>query len=152
MLAQRRRGEAAPVENTMLLARLAMVAAIAVGFPASTGVLLAQTPPAQTPAPSPAPAPPPPAAQAPAPKPADPFGEEVVLAAKTIVFSKGSANWDSAFETLVETFKKIQDALEKQGVKPAGPPMTIYTATDDTGFEFEAGVPVAEAPKGPLPE
>ena len=75
-----------------------------------------------------------------------------MLAAKTIVFSKGSANWDSAFETLVETFKKINDALEKQGVKPAGPAMTIYTATDDTGFEFEAGVPVAEAPKGPLPE
>src|SRR5882724_9578186 len=150
MLAQRRRGEAALVEISMLLARLAVVAAIAVGFPS---VLLAQTPPApaQAPAPSPAPAPPP-AAQAPAQKPADPFGEEVTLAAKTIVFSKGSANWDSAFETLVETFKKIQDALEKQGVKPAGPAMTIYTATDDTGFEFEAGVPVAEAPKGPLPE
>ena len=30
--------------------------------------------------------------------------------------------------------------------------MTIYTSTDDTGFEFQAGVPVAEAPKGPLPE
>jgi effector-binding domain-containing protein len=140
----------------MLPARLA-VFAIAVGFLASTSILPAQTPPApaQAPAPSPAPSPapaPPPAAQAPAPKPADPFGEEVMLVAKTIVFSKGSANWDSAFETLVESFKKIQDALEKQGIKPAGPPMTIYTATDDTGFEFEAGVPVAEAPKGPLPE
>ena len=30
--------------------------------------------------------------------------------------------------------------------------MTIYTSTDDTGFEFQAGFPVAEAPKGPLPE
>ena len=78
--------------------------------------------------------------------------EEVTLAAKTIVFSKGSANWDSAFETLVEAFKKINEALGKQGVKPNGPAMTIYTSTDDTGFEFQAGIPVAEAPKGPLPE
>ena len=29
--------------------------------------------------------------------------------------------------------------------------MTIYTATDDTGFAVQAGVPVAEEPKGPLP-
>jgi effector-binding domain-containing protein len=29
--------------------------------------------------------------------------------------------------------------------------MTIYTATDDTGFEYMAGYPVAAEPKGPLP-
>jgi effector-binding domain-containing protein len=97
-------------------------------------------------------------AQAPAPAPAqptapkDPFGEEVMLASKTILYSKGSANWDSAFETLVDAFKKIHDTLEKQGMKPSGPPMTIYTATDDTGFEYQAGVPIAAEPKGPLPE
>jgi effector-binding domain-containing protein len=119
-----------------------------------SGTTLAQTPPAQTPAPQPAPtpAPPPPAAAAPAPKPGDPFGEEVTLTAKTIVFAKGSANWDSAFETLVDAFKRINAELARQGVKPSGPPMTIYTSTDDTGFEFQAGFPVAEAPKGALPE
>ena len=103
-------------------------------------------------APSLAQAPPPPAPAAPQPKPGDPFGEEVTLAAKTIVFSKGSANWDSAFDTLVEAFKNVYGAMQKQGLKPAGPAMTIYTATDDTGFEYQAGVPVAEEPKGPLPE
>ena len=89
---------------------------------------------------------------APTPKPGDPFGEEVTLAPKTILFSKGSANWDSAFETLVEAFKKIHDTLNKQGIKPAGPAMTIYTSTDDTGFEYQAGVPIAGEPKGPFPE
>jgi effector-binding domain-containing protein len=103
-------------------------------------------------APSLAQAPPPPAPAAPQPKPGDPFGEEVTLAAKTIVFSKGSANWDSAFDTLVEAFKNVYGAMQKQGLRPAGPAMTIYTATDDTGFEYQAGVPVAEEPKGPLPE
>ena len=27
--------------------------------------------------------------------------------------------------------------------------MTIYTAADDTGFQFQAAVPVAEEPKDP---
>ena len=103
-------------------------------------------------APSLAQAPPPPAPAAPQPKPGDPFGEEVTLAGKTILFSKGSANWDSAFDTLVEAFKNVYGAMQKQGLRPAGPAMTIYTATDDTGFEYQAGVPVAEEPKGPLPE
>ena len=127
-----------------MFARLAAFALIAIGLSGEPRAVLAQTTP-----------PPPPAQPAPAPsqaRPADPFGEEVTLASKTIVFSKGSANWDSAFDTLVEAFKKIQDALDKQGVKASGPAMTIYTATDDTGFEFQAGIPVAEAPKGALPE
>jgi effector-binding domain-containing protein len=98
-------------------------------------------------------APPPPPAAAPAapqPKPGDPFGEPVAMTAKTIIYAKGSANWDSAFDTLVESFKNVYGALQKQGLKAAGPPMTIYTSTDDTGFEFQAGVPVEQEPKTPL--
>src|ERR1041384_5615241 len=103
---------------------------------------------------NPPPPPPPPAAApaAPQPKPGDAFGEEVTLTAKTIVYAKGSANWDSAVDTLVEAFKNVYGALQKQGLKPAGPAMTIYTATDDTGFEYQACVPVSEEPKGSLPE
>jgi len=116
-----------------MFVRLAAFALIAIGLAGAPA--LAQTAPAPGQA-----------------RPADPFGEDVMLASKTLVFSKGSANWDSAFDTLVEAFKKIHEALDKQGVKASGPAMTIYTATDDTGFEFQAGIPVAEAPKGPLPE
>ena len=116
----------------------------------TAGLLALATPShAQTPPP---PAQAPPSSQAPQPRAGDPFGEEVTLTAKTMVFSKGSANWDSAFDTLVEAFKTVYGALQKQGLKPAGPAMTIYTATDDTGFEYQAGVPVAEEPKSPLPE
>jgi effector-binding domain-containing protein len=88
----------------------------------------------------------PPAAQA-SDKPADPFGQELTLTARTVVILKGTANWDAAFETLVATFKKVYAALDKQGVAPAGPAMTVYTSTDDTGFTFEAQVPVSEPPK-----
>ncbi len=123
-------------------------------------------PPAATPAPAPAPAPAapaPPATEtqptpAPAPVPgeaappaasADGFGEEVTLAAKPIIYMQGSANWDTAFETLVDAFKTIYTYLEKQGIKADGAPLTIYTATDDTGFQFQAAVPVASEPANP---
>jgi effector-binding domain-containing protein len=106
-----------------------------------------------TPSQSPAQAAPSPPSTAPAqPKSAqsnDPFGEEVTLAPKTVVYFKGSGNWDSAFETIVDGFKSVNGFLDKAGLKPDGPPMTIYTSTDDTGFQFQAAVPIAEAPKDP---
>src|SRR5262245_47172080 len=89
------------------------------------------------------------AAQTATGKPADPFGEQVTLAAKTIVASKGTATWDNAYDTLVESLKAIYGYLDKQGIKPSGPAMTIYLSTDDTGFQFQIGVPIAEEPKDP---
>ena len=114
-----------------------------------------ETPAAQPPATPPAaqaPASPPPAAQAPAPavQTADPFGEELTLTAKTVVYMKGTANWDSAFDTITASLKTLQAALDKQSVKAAGPPLIVYTSTDDTGFVFQAEIPVAEPPKAPL--
>ena len=62
---------------------------------------------------------------------------------------KGSGTWDKAFETITGSFKKIKAYLDKEGLKPDGLAMTIFTATDDNGFEYQAAVPIAEAPKNP---
>ena len=146
--------------------RLAMVALVPVAA-ISLGIVaaLAQSPPpappaAATPA-TPAPAPsagpttaPPAATATPAPPPApapvqtaDPFGEETTLAPKTVVIMKGNANWDSAFDTLIASFNALSTLLDKQGIKPAGNSMIVYTSTDDTGFTFLAEVPVDQDPK-----
>jgi effector-binding domain-containing protein len=92
----------------------------------------------------------PPALGSPVPlQPGDAFGEEVTLPERTIVYLKGHSNWDSAFDTLVDAFKSLDEYLDKQGIKPTGAAMTIYTQTDDTGFQFEAAMPIAEAPANP---
>ena len=114
----------------------------------------AASPPAAAPA-TPAPATPtPPAAQAPAPpaappttRTADPFGEELTLTPKTVVAIKGSADWDSAFETITDSLKTLGAFLDKQGIKPSGPPLIVYTSTDDNGFTYQAEFPVDEPPK-----
>jgi effector-binding domain-containing protein len=79
----------------------------------------------------------------------DPFGEQVTLPEQTIVYVSGSGQWDNAYETIVGALKTVNGTLDKLGVKPSGPPMTIYTETNDTGFKFQAAVPVNEAPAVP---
>jgi effector-binding domain-containing protein len=148
----------------LALVALAPIAAIALGSAA-----LAQAPaPAASPSPSatPAPAPsatpvPPPAetkspadtpsaAQTPTPPPpapvqtADPFGEQFTLEPKKAVVMRGTANWDNAFDTLIESFKALTAVLDKQGIKSAGNSMIIYTSTDDTGFTYLAQIPVEQ--------
>jgi effector-binding domain-containing protein len=102
---------------------------------ALTALLLAASPlAAQTPS------------QPPAAQSSDPFGEEVTLTPKTFLYMKGNATWDTAYDTLIDAFKTVSDFLQKQGLKPAGQQMTVYTATDDTGFTFQAGVPLEAEP------
>jgi effector-binding domain-containing protein len=137
-----------------------VLAALSAGLLVLASSGIAQQPPTEPPqgqpAPTPAPsppeqpsgAPPPPApAPTPAPQANDAFGEEVTLPDRRVIYMTGTANWDSAFETLVDAFKSVVTYLDRQGLKPAGPMMTIYTATDDTGFQFQAAVPISEDPK-----
>jgi effector-binding domain-containing protein len=153
--------------------RLAMVALIPAAISLGSGPALAQSPPAAAPAPStqatpapaasPTPAPaaspsavpaaPPAAAQTPATpdatavQTADPFGEQIMLEPKKVFIVKGTANWDSAFDTLLDAFKTMSALLDKQAIKPAGNSMIVYTSTDDTGFTFLAEIPVDQDPK-----
>jgi effector-binding domain-containing protein len=109
----------------------------------------AQTPPAGPAKPEvtqPAPAVPPPGV---APQSNDPFGEETTLTAKPIVYVKGTGNWDTAFQTISHSLKTVKAYVDKEGLKTDGQPMTLFTATDDAGFSFQAAIPLAEPPKNP---
>lgn len=141
---------------------------------ATAAIALALTQPsrAQTPSASPAPASPPaavqtappaiagqpagkPAAPAQVPpkgittKPNDPFGLDATLTAKPIIYFKGSGTWDKAFATISGSLKKVEAYAAKAGLKADGLPMTIFLATDDLGFDYEAAIPLAQPPKEP---
>ena len=148
--------------------RLGMVALVPVAaISLNLAAALAQAPTPAAPAasapaasPSPVPSPsasptvtPPAASTTPAPagpapvRTADPFGEEITLTPKTVILLKGTANWDTAFDTLIESLKTLSVFLDKQGVKPSGNSMIVYTSTDDTGFSYLAEIPVDQEPK-----
>ena len=130
--------------------RLALAATLAAAIFAAAE---AQPARAESPAQSPPAAPAKPDAAQPAPaapsQPGDPFGEDATLTAKPIVYIKGTGTWDNAFETITNSFKTLKAYIAKEGLKIDGQTMTIFTATDDTGFQFQAAIPVAEPPKTP---
>jgi effector-binding domain-containing protein len=114
---------------------------------ASTAPPATETPAtAQTPAAPPAPAAGAPVPAAPNAQTADPFGEQQTLTARKVVILKGSATWDNAFETLVGSLKTLSGFLDKQGIKPAGSSLIVYTSTDDAGFTYQAEIPVDQDP------
>ena len=159
--------------NCPRLVRLTMVALFPAAISLGIASVQAQSPPAaSTPAPpapaapaptatpapaaspSAAPSTPPAAAETPAVPPvaapvqtADPFGDQITLTPKTVVISRGTASWDTAFDTLIDSFKSLSALLDKQGIKPAGNSMIVYTSTDDAGFTFLAQIPVEQEPK-----
>jgi effector-binding domain-containing protein len=133
---------------------LVPVAAISLGFATALAQTAPPAPPAASTPATPAPSASPPAAAAPPATPspapvqkADPFGEEITLTPKTVLVMKGTANWDSAFDTLIESFKSLSALLDKQGIKPSGNSMIVYTSTDDTGFTYLAEIPVDQDPQ-----
>ncbi len=122
-----------------------------VASPAPAASVAPVPPPAETKSPADAPStaqsppsPPPPAAGV---QTADPFGEEFTLAPKKVVIMKGTANWDAAFDTLIDSFKALNTLLDKQGIKTSGNAMIVYTSTDDNGFTYLAQIPVDQEPK-----
>jgi len=131
--------------------RLAVAATLAAAIFAAAA---AQQPArAESPAQAPPAAPAKPDAAQPAPaapaQASDPFGEDATLTAKPIVYIKGTGTWDNAFETITNSFKTLKTYVTKEGLKVDGQAMTIFTATDDTGFQFQAAIPVADPPKTP---
>ena len=136
-------------------AALAQTPATPVPAPSASPAPPASPPGSPTPAASASPAPAPAASATPAPaqppaadvQTADAFGEPITLEPKKVLIAKGSANWDAAFDALIESFKTLTALLDKQGIKPMGNPMIVYTSTDDNGFTYLAEIPVEQEPK-----
>jgi effector-binding domain-containing protein len=122
-----------------------MVLALAVPQPS-----WAQTPPAATTAPAApvaAPTKPDAPAQSTPAQPTDSFAEPTTLTAQTIVYVRGQGTWDNAFATISGAFKNLKTYTDKAGLKVDGLPMTIFTSTDDNGFDYEAALPIGDQPK-----
>jgi effector-binding domain-containing protein len=77
------------------------------------------------------------------------FGHEVTLDRRSFVYVSGHVDFDGVYDALVAALKKVHLYLEKEGISPAGPPIARYSDGGQEGFQFEAGYPVAEAPKNP---
>ena len=133
--------------------------------PAASPTAPAAPPAAQAPAaPSTAPAKPAeaPSATAPAPaasgaaKPAEQAapsgdnstGQTVDLPARPFVYTEGKADKDEIYGAILNSLSVVKSAMDKADLKPAGRPLAVFVESDDTGFKYHAGYPIAAAPEG----
>jgi effector-binding domain-containing protein len=157
------------------LIRFALASILAFGGAATSSGAFAQenpaTPPAvQAPAaPSPAPAAPPAAnpAQPPAaattapaaPEAAKPgetapsageasTGETVDLPARPFAYIEGKADRDEIYSAILGSLGLVKRDMDKANLAPAGRPIAVFVESDDTGFKYHAGYPLASAPEG----
>lgn len=71
----------------------------------------------------------------------DGFGEAIDMKPVPVLQKRGQSAWDEGFQNIVAALKEVDAELGRLKLKPAGPPLIIYTSTDDAGFDFEAAIP-----------
>jgi effector-binding domain-containing protein len=78
--------------------------------------------------------------------PSDSAAQSVDVAAKPAAIISGQAKWADGFSTIMEAEAQLKAAVEKAGLKAIDHPITVFTATDDNGFSYQAMLPLAEKP------
>ena len=73
--------------------------------------------------------------------------ENVEVPARPIVAVSGQSSYDDAFKSIKASIETVRNAMDKARIKPTGHPITIFSAPNDKGFKYQAGVPVAQKPE-----
>lgn len=141
---------------------LAVAALLLVAAPATAQAPTPAPPPASPAAPAASPTVPaaPPAAQA-TPAPAAPTADAdkpsgdassvkaIEMAARPALTFSGKADWDTGYQTIMETIAKLRAEAKRAGLTVKGYPLTVFRSTDDVGFRFDAMLLVDPAPTDP---
>jgi effector-binding domain-containing protein len=69
------------------------------------------------------------------------------LKARRVAYASASAEWADGFKTVMGEIAKVNAAIKKAGLAPAGHPFALFLATDDKSFQFEAMVPLDGSPE-----
>jgi effector-binding domain-containing protein len=84
--------------------------------------------------------------EAPTGIPIEAAAEPQDIQSRPTAFVQGQAKWSEGFATLMSAQAKLKEAIDKAGLKQAGPPFTVFTETNDNGFSFDAMLPLADKP------
>src|SRR5277367_1994173 len=112
-------------------------------------------PSAANPVESPSPTAPAPAAPE-AAKPGEPAapageastGETVDLPARPFAYIEGKADRDEIYSAILGSLGLVKRDMDKANLAPGGRPIAVFVESDDTGFKYNAGYPLASAPEG----
>jgi effector-binding domain-containing protein len=75
-------------------------------------------------------------------------GENVDLPARPFAYIEGKADKDEIYSAILNSLSSVKRDMDKASLAPAGRPLAVFVESDDTGFKFHAGYPLAAAPEG----
>jgi effector-binding domain-containing protein len=75
-------------------------------------------------------------------------GENVDLPARSFAYIEGKADKDEIYSAILNSLSSVKRDLDKANLASSGRPLAVFVESDDTGFKFHAGYPVAAAPEG----
>ena len=75
-------------------------------------------------------------------------GETVDLPARPFAYIEGKADKDEIYSAILNSLSLVKREMDKASLAPAGRPLAVFVESDDTGFKYHAGYPIAAAPEG----
>ena len=78
------------------------------------------------------------------------INQAVMVDARPAVVMRGQGKWQDAAKIIFQAQSRLNEAVSKAGLTVNGRPITVFTKTDDSGFNFEAMLPLTAAPEGKL--
>jgi effector-binding domain-containing protein len=75
-------------------------------------------------------------------------GEAVDLPARPFAYIEGKADKDEIYSAILNSLSAVKRDMDKANITPAGRPLAVFVESDDTGFKYHAGYPLAAAPEG----
>ena len=75
-------------------------------------------------------------------------GETVDLPARPFAYIEGKADKDEIYSAILASLALVKRDMDKASLAPAGRPLAVFVESDDTGFKYHAGYPLASAPEG----
>ena len=75
-------------------------------------------------------------------------GEIVDLPARPFAYIEGKADRDEIYSAILGSLGLVRRDMDKANLVPAGRPIAVFLESDDTGFKYHAGYPLAAAPEG----
>jgi effector-binding domain-containing protein len=75
-------------------------------------------------------------------------GESVDLPARPFAYVEGKADKDEIYSAILNSLSSVKRDMDKTNLASSGRPLAVFVESDDTGFKFHAGYPLAAAPEG----
>jgi effector-binding domain-containing protein len=86
-------------------------------------------------------------------KPGDPSDvDDLTLTSRPALSQSGRTTWERGLQDLSAAHERLATEARRLGLAVAGRPVTIYQETDDTGFRYDALLPVDRAPDPAAPQ